>query len=79
LVRILLMIGGNVLIATKPTEALDLYDKARLAAPGTIVEEAALRRSVAICVDNGMLDRGMAYSQRYVRRFLHSPYASQFA
>ncbi|PDT18375.1 chemotaxis protein [Rhizobium sp. J15] len=75
----LALIGGNVLIATKPTEALDLYDQARLAAPGTIVEEAALRRSVAICLDKGMLDRGMAYSQRYVRRFLHSPYASQFA
>ncbi|MBY3135223.1 chemotaxis protein MotC [Rhizobium laguerreae] len=75
----LALIGGNVLIATKPTDALDLYDQARLAAPGTIVEEAALRRSIAICVDKGMLDRGMAYSQRYVRRFLHSPYASQFA
>ncbi|MDU0361003.1 chemotaxis protein MotC [Rhizobium sp. 25PS6] len=75
----LALIGGNVLIATKPTDALDLYDQARLAAPGTIVEEAALRRSLAICVDKGMLDRGMAYSQRYVRRFLHSPYASQFA
>ncbi|TAV47064.1 chemotaxis protein [Rhizobium leguminosarum] len=75
----LALIGGNVLIATKPTDALDLYDQARLAAPGTIVEEAALRRSVAICVDKGMLDKGMAYSQRYVRRFLHSPYASQFA
>lgn len=75
----LALIGGNVLIATKPTEALDLYDQARLAAPGTIVEEAALRRSVAICLDKGLVDRGLAYSQRYIRRFLHSPYASQFA
>lgn len=75
----LALIGGNVLIATKPTDALDLYDQARLAAPGTIVEEAALRRSVAICLDKGLLDKGMAYSQRYIRRFLHSPYAGQFA
>ncbi|MBX5140000.1 chemotaxis protein [Rhizobium lentis] len=75
----LALIGGNVLIATKPTDALDLYDQARLAAPGTIVEEAALRRSLAICVDKRMLDKGLAYSQRYARRFLHSPYASQFA
>ncbi|ABC89491.1 chemotaxis motility protein [Rhizobium etli CFN 42] len=75
----LALIGGNVMIATKPTDALDLYDQARLAAPGTIVEEAALRRSLAICVDKGMLDKGLAYSQRYARRFLHSPYASQFA
>lgn len=75
----LALIGGNVLIATKPTDALDLYDQARLAAPGTIVEEAALRRSVAICLDKGLVDKGLAYSQRYIRRFLHSPYASQFA
>jgi chemotaxis protein MotC len=60
-------------------EALKLYNQARLNAPGTIVEEAALRRSVAICVDAGMVDKGLDYSQRYVRRFLHSPYASQFA
>ncbi len=75
----LALVGGNVTIAKSPAEALKLYDEARLNAPGTIVEEAALRRSVAICVDSGMVDKGLDYSQRYVRRFLHSPYASQFA
>jgi len=75
----LALIGGNVLIATKPADALTMYDRARLNAPGTIVEEAALRRSLAICVETGDVDKGLAYSQRYVRRFLHSPYASQFA
>ncbi|QFY59082.1 chemotaxis protein [Rhizobium grahamii] len=75
----LALVGGNVTIAKSPGEALKLYDEARLNAPGTIVEEAALRRSVAICVDAGMVDKGLDYSQRYVRRFLHSPYASQFA
>ncbi|WP_028749870.1 chemotaxis protein MotC [Rhizobium mesoamericanum] len=75
----LALVGGNVTIAKSPMEALKLYDQARLNAPGTIVEEAALRRSVSICVETGMVDKGLAYSQRYVRRFLHSPYASQFA
>ncbi|WP_431321415.1 chemotaxis protein MotC [Rhizobium sp. YTU87027] len=75
----LALVGGNVTIAKSPMEALKLYDQARLNAPGTIVEEAALRRSVSICVEAGMVDKGLAYSQRYVRRFLHSPYASQFA
>ncbi|APO66424.1 chemotaxis protein MotC [Rhizobium gallicum] len=75
----LALVGGNVMVARSPDEALKLYDQARLSAPGTIVEEAALRRSVAICVEAGLLDKGLAYSQRYVRRFLHSPYASQFA
>jgi len=75
----LALVGGNVTIAKSPVEALKLYDQARLYAPGTIVEEAALRRSVSICVEAGMVDKGLDYSQRYVRRFLHSPYASQFA
>lgn len=75
----LALVGGNVTIARSPEDALKLYDLARLNAPGTIIEEAALRRSVAICVDKGLIDQGLQYSQRYVRRFLHSPYASQFA
>ncbi|MDM9626408.1 chemotaxis protein MotC [Rhizobium sp. S152] len=75
----LALVGGNVTIAKSPQEALKLYDQARLNEPGTIVEEAALRRSLAICVDTGLVDKGLDYSQRYVRRFLHSPYASQFA
>jgi chemotaxis protein MotC len=75
----LALVGGNVTIAKSPEDALKLYDLARLNAPGTIIEEAALRRSVAICVDKGMIDKGLDYSQRYIRRFLHSPYASQFA
>ncbi|OWW05367.1 chemotaxis protein [Rhizobium sp. R72] len=75
----LALVGGNVTIAKSPMEALKLYDQARLNAPGTIIEEAALRRSVSICVEARMVDKGLAYSQRYVRRFLHSPYASQFA
>jgi chemotaxis protein MotC len=75
----LALVGGNVTIARSPEDALKLYDLARLNAPGTIIEEAALRRSVAICVDKGLVDQGMVYSRRYIRRFLHSPYASQFA
>ena len=75
----LALVGGNVMVARSPSEALKLYDQARLAAPGTIVEEAALRRSVAISVEAGLVSQGLNYSQRYVRRFLHSPYASQFA
>jgi chemotaxis protein MotC len=73
------LVAGNVMMAQNPAEALRLYDQARLALPGTIVEEAALRRSVAISLHAGLVDKGLGYSQRYVRRFLHSPYASQFA
>tara|TARA_R110002020_G_scaffold123081_6_gene279164 strand:+ start:2798 stop:4084 length:1287 start_codon:yes stop_codon:yes gene_type:complete len=73
------LVSGNVMVPTDPTGALAFYDMARLAAPGTIVEEAALRRSVAIAVDADLVDKGLDYSRKYARRFVHSPYASQFA
>jgi chemotaxis protein MotC len=73
------LVAGNVMMAKNPKAALKLFDWARLTAPGTIVEEAALRRSVALTTDAGMVPEALGYSQRYVRRFLHSPYASQFA
>lgn len=75
----LALIAGNVMIPRDPVQALKFYDWARLTAPGTIVEEAALRRSLAIAVEEGMVDKAGAYANRYARRFLHSPYASQFA
>jgi chemotaxis protein MotC len=75
----LALIAGNTLMASKPAEALKMYDWARLTAPGTIVEESALRRSISIALNTGMTREGLNYSNQYARRFLHSPYASQFA
>ncbi|MDE1994752.1 MAG: chemotaxis protein [Rhizobiaceae bacterium] len=73
------LVAGNVMSAKNPKAALQLYDWARLTAPGTIVEESALRRSLVLCTDTGMVPQGLKYAERYTRRFLHSPYASQFA
>lgn len=75
----LALVAANTILPTNPEAALKFYDWARLSAPGTIVEEAALRRSVSITTSAGMVDRGLGYSRQYARRFLHSPYASQFA
>ena len=75
----LALVSGNVLVQKDPKAALSAYDWARLTAPGTIIEEAALRRSVAITVDGNMVPQALSYSRKYARRFLHSPYASQFA
>jgi chemotaxis protein MotC len=75
----LALVSGNVLVAKDPKAALASYDWARLTAPGTIIEEAALRRSVAITVDANMVPEALSYSRKYARRFIHSPYASQFA
>lgn len=75
----LALVAGNILMNSKPEEALKMYNWARLTAPGTIVEEAALRRSMSIAVGTGLTKEGLNYSNAYARRFLHSPYASQFA
>ncbi|MDO1581029.1 chemotaxis protein MotC [Rhizobium oryzicola] len=75
----LALIAGNVVIGKEPKDALQYYDWARLGAPGTIVEEAALRRSLAIAVDVDLVEQGLSYARKYARRFVHSPYASQFA
>ncbi|MGL3605865.1 chemotaxis protein MotC [Rhizobium sp. G187] len=75
----LALVAGNVTIALDPAAALKHYDWARLSAPGTIVEEAALRRSLSVAVEAHMVDKAKGYANRYARRFLYSPYASQFA
>ena len=75
----LALVSANSVIRKDPALALSYFDWARLAAPGTIVEEAALRRSVYIASEAGWIDKSMAYSNRYARRYLRSPYASQFA
>jgi chemotaxis protein MotC len=73
------LIKGSLLAIDDPVQALKLLDQARLLSPGTLVEEAALRRSVAIATTNGDAARFAQASTQYVERYLLSPYASQFA
>jgi chemotaxis protein MotC len=73
------LVAGNVTFVKDPAGSLKFYDLARLLTPGTIVEEAALRRSFSIAIELGQTQKAMDYGNRYARRFLHSPYASQFA
>jgi len=75
----LALVSANSVIRKDPALALTYFDWARLVAPGTIVEEAALRRSVYVTSEAGWIDKSMVYANRYARRYLRSPYASQFA
>ncbi|WP_421578755.1 chemotaxis protein MotC [Shinella sp. M31] len=75
----LALVSANSVIRKDPALALTYFDWARLVAPGTIVEEAALRRSIFITSEAGWTDKSMVYANRYARRYLRSPYASQFA
>lgn len=58
--------------------AIGLLDDARLLMPGTLVEEAALRREVFLIAQTGNLDRFEFLSHQYLRRFATSIYAEDF-
>ncbi|RUZ81158.1 chemotaxis protein MotC [Mesorhizobium sp. M7A.F.Ca.US.006.01.1.1] len=75
----LALVKGSLLAGDQPATALGLLDEARLLSPGTLVEEAALRRSVGLAVAQGNAARFALASTQYVERYLYSPYASQFA
>ncbi len=75
----LALVAATVLSADEPEKAVHLLDDARLLSPGTLIEEAALRRTVGIAAALKDAPRFIRASEQYVRRFLHSPYASQFA
>ncbi|MBL8577523.1 MAG: chemotaxis protein MotC [Mesorhizobium sp.] len=73
------LIKGSMMSEADPANALALLDRARLLAPGTLVEEAALRRSLAVATRLEDAKRFVRLSDQYVRSYLRSPYASQFA
>ncbi len=73
------LVRGSLLATDQPVQAIAMFDKARLLGPGTLVEEAALRRSITLATGQHDAARFVQWSHQYVRRFLRSPYASQFA
>lgn len=75
----LALIKGSVAAADNSAAALRFFDEARLLGSGSLVEEAALRRSIMIALKMKDPARFLGYSEQYVRRFQRSPYASQFA
>lgn len=75
----LALVKGSVTSRTDAKAALRQLDLARLLGPGTLVEEAALRRSLALHAFLKDPDRFLMAAEQYARRFLRSPYAGQFA
>ncbi|PSM18869.1 chemotaxis protein MotC [Nitratireductor sp. StC3] len=75
----LALVKGSIVALSQPGKALGFMDQARLLAPGTLVEEAALRRSLPACITLNQPERFMTVAEQYTRRFLRSPYASEFA
>lgn len=59
-------------------KAIELLDLARLLAPGTLVEEAALRREVMLEADQHAVERVAGLARQYASRFGNSVYAEAF-
>jgi chemotaxis protein MotC len=68
-----------MLVATDdPKRAIAYLDMARLLAPGTLVEEAALRREAVIAAGVEDLDKFKLLTSQYLRRYHKSFYAGDF-
>jgi chemotaxis protein MotC len=79
------MVGGHVALAqgslfahSDPHKAIDLLDLAILLAPGTLVEEAALRREVFLAEQIGDFSKFSSSASQYLRRFSKSGYSENF-
>jgi chemotaxis protein MotC len=71
-------VQGELAEKKEPAKAMAHFEDARLLAPGTIVEEAALRRQIALLGAAGDGDRFEVLAGRYLRRFANSIYAGGF-
>lgn len=70
--------NGNLLVRSSPKMAIKLYDKVRLLAPGTLLEETAMRRLLVLHYRSRDGERFIKIAKQYARRFLKSPYRQQY-
>jgi chemotaxis protein MotC len=71
-------VQGELLEKKEPAQAISYFEDAGLLAPGTIIEEAALRREIALLAAAGDVDRFETLAARYLRRFPSSVYSGGF-
>ncbi len=78
-------LGGHLALLqatlSAPTDvphAIALLDVARLLEPGTLVEEAALRKEISLIGTSGDLDKFALLTRRYLNAFGPSVYADNF-
>ena len=74
----LALIQASLLSAQDSAKASKLLDLARLLVPGTLVEEAALRRQVFLMSKPEDFDKFVSLSAQYIRRYRASIYADNF-
>ena len=71
-------VQGELASKKDTAKALAYFEDARLLSPGTIVEEAALRRQIGLLSPVREIDRYTVLSAHYLRRFSQSVYSAGF-
>jgi chemotaxis protein MotC len=74
----LALVQGGALIGVDNARATALFDLARLLMPGSLVEEAALRREIAILDPVRETGKLAMLAGRYIAKYAASPYAQNF-
>lgn len=74
----IILVTAGQMTAFDPATALLRLDQVRLESPGTLFEEAAIRRSMPIAAKLGDADKIRMLSRNYLQRFPRSPYMRDF-
>jgi chemotaxis protein MotC len=74
----LALVQSALVVRKDPAKSDELLDFVRLQAPGTLFEEAALRRQVFIASQTDRIEKFQSLATDYLRRFRHSVYAGNF-
>jgi chemotaxis protein MotC len=74
----LALVQAELTAGKEPRKALAFFDEARLLSPGTLIEEAALRRQISLIAATKDYDRFDMLAANYLRRFARSVYAASF-
>jgi len=74
----LALVQSALVVRKDPTKSDELLDFVRLQAPGTLFEEAALRRQVFVASQTDHVEKFQSLATDYLRRFRHSVYAGNF-
>lgn len=72
------LIQGTLLARGNVRAAIQRFDEARLLAPGTLIEESALRQQILLVAREGELERFDLLTDQYSRRFPRSLFAQNF-
>jgi chemotaxis protein MotC len=74
----LALVQSALVVRKNAAKSDELLDFVRLQAPGTLLEEAALRRQVFVASQTHNMGKFQSLATEYLRRYRHSVYAGNF-